>query len=288
MARRHSRKQSRKPKSEPIRPEAEPRAERAVPVPSAEEPTRETYRPERGEVFYEEEQKPFADSLREILEEYRSDSSPSRYAMAVELGEADDWEEYLGPQLEEPEPIYPTDGRAVQDILQASWLETHADEPDVMTYSPARGHHRGLSGSPVREPASTAAVGGYRAEGDQSWKAIVEEYRNYRDPEDDAVRPAASVKRVSAPMTYQDEQSDIRAAEDALPEGIRPLQNRRRERPPEPVSSHLSVEDILAEFHGYKPSAPASPAPFSRLVQTASTEMMSPMRPLLATTSMRE
>ena len=120
MARRQ-RKQHIKVKKERMQPEDEIREEQDLPVQSAEDPGLETYRPERGEVFYEEEPKPFAISLREILEEYRSDSSPSRYAMAVELGEADDWEEYLGPQAEEPEPIYPTDGRAVQDILQASW-----------------------------------------------------------------------------------------------------------------------------------------------------------------------
>ena len=54
----------------------------------------ESFAPERGELFVEETPKPFALSLREILEEYRSDSSPSRYAMAVELGEADDGELY--------------------------------------------------------------------------------------------------------------------------------------------------------------------------------------------------
>ena len=131
MARRHSRIKikSKTAKNEQPWPESEPRAERDVPAPAAEGPALETYQPERGEVFYEEEPKPFAVSLREILEEYRSDSSPSRYAMAVELGEADDWEEYLGPQLEEPEPIYPQDGRAVQDMLQASWHESHADKP---------------------------------------------------------------------------------------------------------------------------------------------------------------
>ena len=47
----------------------------------------EIYAPERGEVFFEEKPQPFSVSLREILEEYRSDSGPDRYAMAVELEE---------------------------------------------------------------------------------------------------------------------------------------------------------------------------------------------------------
>ena len=257
MARRQ-RKQHIKVKKERMQPEDEIREEQDLPVQSAEDPGLETYRPERGEVFYEEEPKPFAISLREILEEYRSDSSPSRYAMAVELGEADDWEEYLGPQAEEPEPIYPTDGRAVQDILQASWQESHADEPDVTPYPPVRGHHRGHSAAPYEEPKSTAASGGYRAADGHNWMDILDEYRDYREPEgSEAGVPAAG--RVGAHMTHAEEQPDIVTAAasdsaDELPAGIRPLQERRAERLSKPVSTHLSVEDILAEFHGYAPA----------------------------------
>ena len=200
-----------------------------MPAPAAEDSALETYRPERGEVFYEEEPKPFAVSLREILEEYRSDSSPSRYAMAVELGEADDWEEYLGPQLEEPEPIYPQDGRAVQDMLQASWHESHADEPDVTPYPPVRDHHRRVERAPYEEPKSTEPGRGYRAGSSESWKDIVEEYRSDRPSGDEDVRAAAPAAKVGTPMTPMEEQSDTRAAvpdsvEDALPAGIRTLQ----------------------------------------------------------------
>ena len=239
-----------------------------MPAPAEEDSALETYRPERGEVFYEEEPKPFAVSLREILEEYRSDSSPSRYAMAVELGEADDWEEYLGPQLEEPEPIYPQDGRAVQDMLQASWHESHADEPDVTPYPPVRDHHRRVERAPYEEPKSTEPGRGYRAGSSESWKDIVEEYRSDRPSGDEDVRAAAPAAKVGTPMTPMEEQSDTRAAvpdsgEDALPAGIRTLRDRRAEATVPPVSGHLSVEDILAEFHGYAPapaSAPVEPA----------------------------
>ena len=75
-----------KKKSGSPRTDAAPHTERPVPAPEADESALETYLPERGEVFFEEEPKPFAVSLREILQEYRSDSSPSRYAMAVEPG----------------------------------------------------------------------------------------------------------------------------------------------------------------------------------------------------------
>ena len=243
MARRHK-KQHIKVKKERMQPEDELREQPELPVQSVEDPGLETYRPERGEVFYEEEPKPFALSLREILEEYRSDSSPSRYAMAVELGEADDWEEYLGPPAEEPEPIYPTDGRAVQDILQASWQESHADEPDVTPYPPVRGHHRGHSAAPYEEPKSTAASGGYRAAGGHNWMDILDEYRDYREPDgSEAGKPAAGRVGDSA---------------DELPAGIRTLQERRAERLSEPVSTHLSVEEILAEFHGYAPAKDAA------------------------------
>ena len=267
MARRHSRIKikSKTAKNEQPWPESEPRAERDVPAPAAEGPALETYQPERGEVFYEEEPKPFAVSLREILEEYRSDSSPSRYAMAVELGEADDWEEYLGPQLEEPEPIYPQDGRAVQDMLQASWHESHADEPDVTPYPPVRGHHRRVETAPYEEPKSTEPGGGYRSGNGESWKGIVEEYRSDRLPADEDVRTAAPAAKVGTSMTPMEEQSDMRASapdsgEDALPAGIRTLRDRRAEVTVPPVSGHLSVEDILAEFHGYAPApAPVEP-----------------------------
>ena len=79
----------------------------------------EIYAPERGEVFFEEKPQPFSVSLREILEEYRSDSGPDRYAMAVELEEPPECEEALGPETEPaPEIEEPLSARAA---LHAYW-----------------------------------------------------------------------------------------------------------------------------------------------------------------------
>ena len=248
----------RKKKSEPAPPEPAVRPERQAPAPEETGSGLETYLPERGEVFFEEEPKPFAVSLREILEEYRSDSSPSRYAMAVELGEADDWEEYLGPPAEEPEPIYPEDGRAVQNILQASWQETHADEPEVSLYPGAGSHLHSMGNAPCEEPASVAADGGYRAGDEPRLGDILNEYRT--GPAD-GTSPA---KRERSAMRSMDAQPDMSPVDEPvgpegeLPAGIRPLQDRRSETASMPESSHLSVEDILAEFHGYAPTAPAA------------------------------
>ena len=255
MIRRHVRN---KTKIDPERTEAVIRSE--PDTPADEEPGLETYLPERGEVFYEEEPKPFAVSLREILEEYRSDSGPSRYAMAVELGETDDWEEYLGPPAEEPEPIYPRDGRAVQDILHASWQAAHADEPDVSLYPTAGGHLRGIENAPYEEPVSSAADGGYRAGSGPRLRDILNEYR--AGPSEGT----APAERVGSPMSMDAQRNtrpggDPGAGEDELPAGIRPLQSRRSEAADMPQSTHLSVEDILAEFHGYASSAPAAEEP---------------------------
>lgn len=241
-----------KKKSEAVRTDAVPRPERDVPAPETDEPGLETYLPERGEVFYEEAPKPFSVSLREILEEYRSDSSPSRYAMAVELGEADDWEEYLGPPVEEAEPIYPEDDRAVQDMLHASWQATQADESELSLCPGAGSHLRGIDSAPFDEPPSSAAEGGPQL------RDILNEYRS--GPADGAV----SEDRERAPMTSMDAQADTSLFDgrsdrtDELPAGIRTLQERRSEAASVPQSTHLSVEDILAEFHGF---APAEPAP---------------------------
>ena len=250
-----------KKKSGSPRTDVTARPERDVPVPETDEPALETYLPERGEVFFEEEPKPFAVSLREILQEYRSDSSPSRYAMAVELGEADDWEEYLGPQAEEPEPIYPADERAVQDILHASWMDSHADEPDISLYPGPGSHLRGIDSAPYAEPASSAADGGYRAGSGPQLRDILSEYR------DGPAEETAPADRGHAPMTSMDAQPDTRPAaasaepEDELPAGIRTLQDRRAEDFSAPPSAHLTVEDILSEFHGYAPAEPEAEAP---------------------------
>ena len=248
-------------KSEAVLTEAVPGPEPDLPAPEPDESRLETYLPEPGEVFFEEEPKPFAVSLREILEEYRSDSSPSRYAMAVELGEADDWEEYLGPPTEEPEPIYPQDGRAMQDMLHASWQASHADEPDVSLYPGPGSHLRGIDSAPVVEPASSAADGGYRSGKGPQLKEILSEYRT------GSADGAAPADREQAPMTPMDAQADTAPLDgysdqtDELPAGIRTLQERRSEAVSVPQSAHLSVEDILAEFHGFVPAESAEDAP---------------------------
>ena len=245
-----------KKKSGSPRTDAAPHTERPVPAPEADESALETYLPERGEVFFEEEPKPFAVSLREILQEYRSDSSPSRYAMAVELGEADDWEEYLGPPTEEPEPIYPADERAVQDMLHASWKDSHADEPEISLYPGPGSHLRGIDSAPYAEPASSAAEGGYRAGSGPQLRDILSEYR------DGPAEETAPADRGHAPMTSMDAQPDTRPAaaltepEDELPAGIRTLQDRRAEDFSTPRSAHLTVEDILSEFRGYTAPEP--------------------------------
>ena len=245
----------------------------AGPVADSPDDALETFGPERGEVFFEEEPKPFALSVREIVDEYRSDSSPDRYAMAVELGEADDWEEYLGPPSEDAgEQYYPSDGRTVPDILHATW-----DAAQPAAYSEAD-YSRSVGSTPFEEPPSTAASGGYAAPTAFDWKDILEEYR--LDPElSGSEENRASVRRRSSPkrerpfMKNKEEQPDtgrlsgelsetadgfsFPAEENGLPAGIRPLTERRA--PAQPVRSvgHLSVEDILAEFHGYAPAAPA-------------------------------
>ena len=236
----------RKKKSEPAPAEPASRPERHISTPEPDDSGLETYLPERGEVFFEEEPKPFAVSLREILEEYRSDGGPSRYAMAVELGEADDWEEFLGPPAEEPEPIYPQDGRAVQDILHASWQEAHADEPEVSLYPGAGSHLRGIETAPYEEPASSAADGGYRPGDGPQLRDILSEYRT--GPSEGG----APADRVRSSMTPESAQVNTSPDEEtSLPAGIRPLQGRRSEAASVPPSTHLSVEDILAEFHGF-------------------------------------
>ena len=185
----------------------------------------DTLLPAPGELFVEETPKPFADSLREILEEYRSNSSPARYAMAVELGETDDWELYQGPQPKR-ESFYPVNGAAMQSLLHDSWID---------------------QGAPSRPPA----------EDGMNWLDILHEFRS--EPADSA-REVPSAKRELPPMTKLQEQSDRPAAapdalEEALPQGIHTLSERRSA--PLPETTHLSVEDILAEFR----SEAAAPAP---------------------------
>ncbi len=134
----------------------------------------ETFAPEPGELFVEETPKPFAISLREILEEYRSDSTPSRYAMAVELGEADDWELYQGPQPR-GEPLYPVNGAAMQSLLHDSWSDRE---------------------TPRRQAGE-----------EWNWMDIVSEFQNGSAPP----RAEAPTQREQPPMTYREEQDSPRA-----------------------------------------------------------------------------
>ena len=123
--------------------EADSRERRARSV--KRESAGEIYAPERGEVFFEEKPQPFSVSLREILEEYRSDSGPDRYAMAVELEEPPEGEEALGPETEPaPETEEPLSARAALHAYWDSKGVPHppAEEPPRRRESaaPAAGH----------------------------------------------------------------------------------------------------------------------------------------------------
>ncbi len=273
MARRHhkNKKLTAAPAEAPLSAEHTPLPETdTTEAPSSydeEDEALEAFGPERDEIFFEEEPKPFAVSVREILDEYRSDSTPARYAMAVELGEADDWEVYLGPPSEvQGEPIYPRDGREVQSILHATWS---AANPPEEAYPRTGDHHRGIDSSPLEEPPSTAASGGYAAPAVPGWMDILKEYRmnpGLYDAQDES-----SAERGQRAMTQMDGKPDMELEAglssdavvdaDGLPLGIRPLTQRHAEAQPARSSGHLSVEDILAEFHGYAPAEPVEERP---------------------------
>ena len=267
--------------------EAEAAERRARPV--RREAVTELYAPERGEVFFEEKPQPFSVSLREILEEYRSDSSPDRYAMAVELEEPPEGEEAFGPETEgTAETEEPLSARAA---LHAYWDSKGVPHPPAEETPRHRESERESSRhreserkssrhreseretprrrqesrparprTPVRE-ASDAAV-----EGSWSWMDIVNEFKMVTETESSIFdeRPRAAGKRQS--MTHRDdlpaqaqteEQANIDSA-DALPAGIRPLQGRRSDSVP-PAAGHLSFEEIMAEFGS--PIAPAAETP---------------------------
>ncbi len=113
----------------------------------------EIYAPERGEVFFEEKPQPFSVSLREILEEYRSDSGPDRYAMAVELEEPPEGEEALGPETEPaPEIEEPLSARAA---LHAYWDSKGVPHPPAE--EPPRRRAAGRANG--RAPAAARASG---------------------------------------------------------------------------------------------------------------------------------
>ena len=249
----------------------------------------EIYAPERGEVFFEEKPQPFSVSLREILEEYRSDSGPDRYAMAVELEEPPEGEEALGPETEPaPEIEEPLSARAALHAYWDSKGVPHppAEEPprrresarepprrrESERESPRRRESERESPrrrqesrparprTPVREEPVPEVEGGW------NWMDIVNEFKMGSELESSVFdeRPRAAGKR--QPMTHRDdlpaqaqaeEQGNINSA-DALPAGIRPLQGRRSESAAS-AAGHLSFEEIMAEFGA--PIAKSAEAP---------------------------
>ncbi len=218
----------------------------------------EIYAPERGEVFFEEKPQPFSVSLREILEEYRSDSGPDRYAMAVELEEPPEGEEALGPETEPaPETEEPLSARAALHAYWDSKGVPHppVEEPPRRRESERESPRRRQEARPVRPRTPVREEPAPVAEGSWDWMDIVNEFKMGSDMEHSVFdeRPRAAGKR--QPMTHRDdlpaqaqteEQANIDSA-DALPAGIRPLQGRRSESAA-PAAGHLSFEEIMAEF----------------------------------------
>ena len=252
--------------------------ERRVRSPKREN-AREIYVPERGEVFFEEQPKPFSVSLREILEEYRSDSTPDRYAMAVELEEPPEGEEHLGPEPEEAPMAEET--LSARAALHAYWDSTGVSKPPVT--EPPKRHdapegetqRRRQEARSPRPKAVTRKEPAVEPEGDWDWMDIVNEFKMGSEAEGSVYteRPrSAAGKR--PPMTHRNDlpaqpQAEEKPhigtpadSEDALPAGIRPLQGRSSSAAP--TTGHLSFEEIMAEFGGTpvrkEPSAPEAPA----------------------------
>ena len=188
------------------------------------------------------EELPYASFVQEILEEYRSDSSPTRYAMAVEL---DDEGERLGPEKDafpEEEP----------SLLHAFLNERPDAEP------------------PLSDPVPEATALPEGQDSSLDWMDIL---REFRKDSDEAPQSAAAAAR---PMTQREttpaEEPALPLAaepilsetdgEDSLPAGIQLLTQRHSNAPDtwEPAA-HLSVEDILAEYHGYAPAETVEEAP---------------------------
>ena len=188
----------------------------------------ETYAPERGEVFFEEEPRPFAESLREILDEYRTDSSPDRYAMAVELEETEEGDEPAdtvpGDPDEPEEPIYPEEGFSSSAMLDA-----------FLSSGEFSRHGDGAPEAGADEAAPGAE--------DLSLQAILREY-GPGDSVDDAMHFDGS-------DSPEPEAEGAAPAWGELPAGIEVLSSRRSTSDaPLHHFTHLSVEDILAEYHG--------------------------------------
>ena len=236
--------------------EADSRERRARSV--KRESAGEIYAPERGEVFFEEKPQPFSVSLREILEEYRSDSGPDRYAMAVELEEPPEGEEALGPETEPaPETEEPLSARAALHAYWDSKGVPHppAEEPPRRRESERESPRRRQEARPTRPRTPAREEPAPEVEGGWNWMDIVNEFKMGSELESSVFdeRPRAAGKR--QPMTHRDdlpaqaqteEQANIDSA-DALPAGIRPLQGRRSESAA-PAAGHLSFEEIMAEF----------------------------------------
>ena len=218
--------------------------------------------PARDELLNDRASLPFASYVEEILEEYRSDSSPTRYAMAVELDEPG--EEPFGPPAGEPDdPFSANEEPSAPNLLHA--LLNDAEDPTLPT------------DAGPEEPAAP----------EWNWMDILREYRAERHASPAAGTGTAPSENELPPMTNRDdlpaeepvlEQPHISAAptsedaeelfrlpdetpvsaeedDSALPAGIQRLTERRAAPSDTPHTEHLSVEDILAEFHGYVPEA---------------------------------
>lgn len=211
--------------------------------------------PRQDELQNDRASLPFASYVEEILEEYRSDSSPTRYAMAVELDEPG--EEPLGPPAEEPDDPEPSAPNLLHALLN--------DTEDTTLPADAG----------PEEPAAP----------EWDWMDILREYRAERHaspaagtgtaPSDDELPPMTNRDDLPAeepvleqPHTSPDDAEELfslpdeaeapGADEQALPAGIQRLTERRAAPSDTPHTEHLSVEDILAEFHGYVPTAEAA------------------------------
>ena len=208
---------------------------------------------------------PYASFVQEILEEYRSDSSPTHYAMAVELDDVDAEEEALfGPPEKTDDPFL--------------------DNPPLLHSFLNDAEDRDLPPEP-QPPAVALPAGDGKAPSPDSWDwmDIVKEFQTEKTSGETPAR-SRNAGMEGRPMTVQ-EQPPVQEAvleiqpdifdlppmqeapapvdpeEDALPAGIRVLTEQRLESEPEPAGGHLSVEDILAEYGVPDPgSAPPSPA----------------------------
>ena len=185
-----------------------------------------------------DEELPYASFVREILEEYRSDSSPTRYAMAVDL---EDEGEALGPE----EDSFPEE----EASLLHAFLNDREDAEPPLTEAPVE-----PSAPPQAENSSW------------DWMDILREFRkdSGAEPESKPEEPAAA----ALPMTETEPtpvetpavpggSAPLAAAleEDGLPAGIRLLTEQHTEPLEAPASAgRLSVEDILAEYHGFSVS----------------------------------